>query len=123
MAGKRRAGERLDRLDIGALIARCADLPQGSARLAVLDELARRGEAWASGLAEFEREQAASDRLARRHFTDLPEVRENHADPVEAIEAIPADSPPPCLNRPGLWIPRAKATPCEVPPPADPRRD
>lgn len=121
MTGKR-TGERLDKLDTGALIARCADLPEGAARLAVLDELARRGEAWAAGLAEFEREQAASDRLARRHFTDLPEVRASHADPAEAIEAIPGDDPPLRLDRPGMWIPRAKATPCEVPPPSNSRR-
>ncbi len=121
MTGKR-TGERLDKLDTGALIARCADLPEGAARLAGLDELARRGEAWAAGLAEFEREQAASDRLARRHFTDLPEVRANHADPVEAIEEIPGEYTPTRLDRPGMWILRSKATPCEVPPPADPRR-
>jgi hypothetical protein len=52
MTGKRKMGERLDKLDTGELVARCADLPEGPARLAVLDELARRGEAWAVGLAE-----------------------------------------------------------------------
>lgn len=97
------------------LVARYVTLREGPARLAILDELARRGVEWAAGMAEFEREQAASNNLARRHITDLPAVRTHRMDSDEAIEEVAGGHPMPGLDRPGLWILRSRTSPCDHP--------
>jgi hypothetical protein len=98
------------------LVARYVALREGPARLAVLDELARRGVEWAAGMAEFEREQAASNNLARRHITDLPAVRMHRMDSDEAIEEAARVRHTVRLDRPGMWILRSKSSPCKVHP-------
>ena len=98
------------------LVARYVALREGPARLAILDELARRGLEWAAGMAEMEREQAASNNLARRHITDLPAVRMHRMDSDEALEEVAGDHPVKYHDRPGLWLLRSKASPCEAQP-------
>lgn len=105
------------------LVARYVTLREGPARLAILDELARRGVAWAAGMAEFEREQAASNNLARRHITDLPAVRMHRMDSDEAIEEAARVRHTAGLDRPGLWILRSRSSPCEIHPSQDFRKD
>ena len=99
--------------------ARKADLPQLSDdelvalfaatgttthRIPILEELARRGVAWAAEFVAVEREQLAANRRATQHTADLPEVASGHMDAAEALEEAaeigPLPAPPPVASPP-----------------------